>query len=312
VNQSTNALQYFWSFGDSTFSSVLNPNHVYHLPGTYTITLIVQDTNRCHPLDTIWQTVTMLPNLNVDFTTADVCLGTAVQFVNSGNANVQYNWNFNDGNFSNQFSPTHNYSATGNYFVQLVGLDSNTCNVRDTAVHRVTVHEQPVADFHTAGDTFAYQKPVVFNNSSTDYLRLFWNFGDGFTATDEEHPVHTYEKIYGMTVCLTAVNGSCADTICKNIYIKFISMIGVPNAFTPNGDGINDVVRVEGKGIVELEFLIFNRWGEKVFESHDQREGWDGIYNGMLQEMDVFTYAVSAVLINDEKKLLKGNVTLLR
>ncbi len=309
---STNAQQYFWSFGDSTLSNLPNQTHVYYLPGSYTITLVVQDTNRCHPLDTMSQTVRMLPNFSVNFTTEDVCLGSTVFFQNLSNTNAAFAWNFKDGTFSNQYSPQHDYAASGNYLVQLIGVDTNTCNVRDTALHTVGVHEQPIANFSTPGDTFGYLKPVTFTNTSTDYVRLFWNLGDGTTATDEERVTHTYESIYNMQVCLTVVSGNCTDSICKNIYIQFIDKVGVPNAFTPNGDGINDVVRVEGKGIVQLEFLIFNRWGEKVYEGHDQKEGWDGIYKGVLQEMDAYTYSVSAVLINNEKKLLKGNITLLR
>ena len=115
-----------------------------------------------------------------------------------------------------------------------------------------------------------------------------------------------------MDLCIVASNPTCADTMCKYIFIKFIPLIGVPNAFSPNGDGVNDVVKVEGMGIVELTFRIFNRWGELVFETHDVNQGWDGIYKGTLQEMDVFTYTVQATLINGQAVPLKGNITLLR
>jgi gliding motility-associated-like protein len=141
---------------------------------------------------------------------------------------------------------------------------------------------------------------------------LFWDFGDGSTATDEETPTHTYESIYGMTICLIASNDACADTICKDIYITFKGLVGVANAFTPNGDGVNDVVKIEGSGIVDLVFRIYNRWGEKVFETHDKNIGWDGIYKGELQEMDAYTYAADATLINEQVVHLKGNITLLR
>jgi gliding motility-associated-like protein len=69
---------------------------------------------------------------------------------------------------------------------------------------------------------------------------------------------------------------------------------------------------VEGLGIVELEFLIFNRWGEKVFQSNNQKMGWDGIYKGVPQEMDVYAYTVSATFLDGTRKKLKGNITLLR
>ena len=115
-----------------------------------------------------------------------------------------------------------------------------------------------------------------------------------------------------MTVCLEASNDACADTICKNIFISFNGLVGVPNAFSPNGDGVNDVVKVEGRGIVELVFRIYNRWGEKVFETHDKNIGWNGIYKGVLQEMEVYTYAVEAKLVDGKIVPLKGNITLLR
>jgi gliding motility-associated-like protein len=312
ANQSTNALQYNWSFGDGTFSTQQNENHTYHLAGTYTVTLIVTDTNRCHPVDTLSQDVTMLPNSNVDFTVLNACYGTQTQFHNLGNPNAQFFWNFGDGNSSTQYSPPYVYGSAGNYTVSLIMVDSTSCNVRDTAFHDVTVFEQPIADFTTTGDTFKFEKPVLFTNASQHYTHLFWDFGDGVTANDEESPVHTYETIYGMTICLMAMNDACADTICKDIYISFKGLVGVPNAFTPNGDGINDVVKIEGAGIVDLVFRIYNRWGEKVFETHDKNEGWDGIYKGELQEMDVFTYAADATLINEQVVHLKGNITLLR
>ena len=69
---------------------------------------------------------------------------------------------------------------------------------------------------------------------------------------------------------------------------------------------------MEGLGIVELEFLIFNRWGEKVFQSDNQKVGWDGIYKGVPQEMEVYAYTVSAKFIDGTRKKLKGNITLLR
>ena len=111
---------------------------------------------------------------------------------------------------------------------------------------------------------------------------------------------------------LTASNDDCIDTMCRSVFISFSGMIGVPNAFSPNGDGINDEVRVEGKGITQLMFRIFNRWGELVFETTDKREGWNGMYKGALQEMDAYTYTVQATLANGKFANLKGNITLLR
>ena len=77
-------------------------------------------------------------------------------------------------------------------------------------------------------------------------------------------------------------------------------------------NGINDEVRVEGAGIIELQFMIFNRWGEKVFESNDQQKGWNGIYKGQMQEMDAYAYTVKARFLDNTRKVLTGNITLLK
>ncbi|MCS6934101.1 MAG: PKD domain-containing protein [Chitinophagales bacterium] len=240
-----------------------------------------------------------------------MCEGNQIQFTNYGNPAATYVWYFDDGNTSSQYSPAHTYAQSGVYDVTLIITDTTTCNVHDTLTKTFHVWEQPVAMFYTTSDTFKFENPVSFFNQSTDYEQLFWDFGDG-QLTTEENPTHIYYTIGWHTVCLTAVNGICTDTFCKRIYIRFTKMIGVPNAFSPNGDGINDVVKVEGKGIVKLVFRIFNRWGEKVFESTDQSIGWDGYYKGVLQEMDAYAYYVEAELINGENVLLKGNITLLR
>ncbi|HLP20301.1 MAG TPA: PKD domain-containing protein, partial [Chitinophagales bacterium] len=286
VNTSTNAVDNFWDFGDGTTSTNVNENHSYNMPGTYTITLIVQDTNRCHPLDTISKDAVLLPNVFVDFTADDVCLGTSVQFNNLGSPTASYTWNFGDATISSQYSPGHFYNAIGIKQVELTIVDTTTCDVTATVTHPVQVFAQPIADFTTDGDTFKFEFPVEFINRSFAYQNLYWDFGDGSSSV-EENPVHTYESIYTKTVCLQASNNACADTICKNIFISFTGLVGVPNAFSPNGDGINDEVRVEGRGIVGLTFRIYNRWGEKVFETNDQSIGWNGIFRGVLQEMEV-------------------------
>jgi gliding motility-associated-like protein len=113
---------------------------------------------------------------------------------------------------------------------------------------------------------------------------------------------------------LTAYNRlGCEDSICKPLVIIFRGILDVANAFSPNGDGQNDIIYVKGYGITELEFRIYNRWGELVFESDDINFGWDGTYKGTNQEMEVYVYTLKAKFKNGtESGLRKGNITLLR
>ena len=113
-------------------------------------------------------------------------------------------------------------------------------------------------------------------------------------------------------ICLKVSNNGCLDSTCLDIFIDFMPLIGVPNAFSPNGDNLNDIIYVEGSGIIDLSFQIYNRWGELVFESFDKNLGWDGVYKGVPQELEVYTYLVKARFLDDSSQTLKGNITLLR
>lgn len=86
----------------------------------------------------------------------------------------------------------------------------------------------------------------------------------------------------------------------------------IPNTFTPNGDGNNDLFLIYGQDIKTVDLKIFNRWGELVFESNNQFVGWDGTYKGVLQNPAVFTYYATITFLNDKKAERKGSVTLLR
>ncbi|CAG0991124.1 MAG: PKD domain-containing protein [Bacteroidetes bacterium] len=96
------------------------------------------------------------------------------------------------------------------------------------------------------------------------------------------------------------------------VFVKWEANIGVPNAFSPNFDGNNDVLYVRGKGIKSLQFTIYNRYGQQVFESTDQSFGWDGTHKGKEVNPGVYVYFVDAIMKDDTRRALKGNVTLIR
>ena len=91
-----------------------------------------------------------------------------------------------------------------------------------------------------------------------------------------------------------------------------IPLLDVPNAFTPNGDGINDQVTVKGYGIAKLNWQIYNRWGTLVYQSSNLKTGWDGRYKGVLQPQEVYTYILDVQFSDGTKYQKKGDITLLR
>jgi len=110
-------------------------------------------------------------------------------------------------------------------------------------------------------------------------------------------------------VIASNICGAAADTITVNFGI---CNIGLPTGFSPNGDGANDVLYVRGAGIETMNLKIYNRWGQMLFETTDQRIGWDGTFGGQPQPMETYGYVLLATLKDGASKMMKGNVTLIR
>lgn len=238
------------------------------------------------------------------------CAPLTVDFINNSTQNLQYSWDFGDGTASSDAAPSHTYTDAGKYRVELAVFDTATnCVISDTAYLNIEVFDSATADFTFSPNPVDMNEPVQFTNLSTGSSNFFWTFGDGATSTDKD-PQHIYEEPGEYTICLLAQNSlDCSDSICKKIIIP---IIGLPNAFSPNGDGNNDILYVRGLGISELRLRIYNRWGELIFETNDPAFGWDGTYKGQPQEQEVYVYYMDAILETGEVVQEKGNITLIR
>ena len=105
---------------------------------------------------------------------------------------------------------------------------------------------------------------------------------------------------------------SATDMVTITVENENCGEVFVPNAFSPNSDGVNDILYVRGKCISSMDFYIFDRWGNKVFESHSPSRGWDGRYNGLPMNTATFSYYLDALLIDGTTITKRGNVTLVR
>lgn len=314
TNTSINGVQFDWDFGDGNTAQGPTIIHQYNEYGTYTITLIVTDTFICKPIDTATAVVDFPPPLEVDFSAPVlICENEEVEFENNS-VNVEtYSWDFGDGTSSNDFEPSHYYEP-GEYTVRLIGENPNSCNLIDSAFRIVSIEEQDVfADFdYTPKEAILIQTPIEFLNMSIGASSYKWDFGDGQSSV-EEHPIHRYQSNEVFEACLEARGlNTCRDTICKTILVNLDGNIDIPNAFSPDGDNVNDILFVRAFGAVEINLKIFNRWGEFLFETNDLSIGWDGTWRGEPQEMEVYVYILSGTLNNGRKIFKKGNVTLLR
>jgi gliding motility-associated-like protein len=196
-------------------------------------------------------------------------------------------------------------------------ITSNGGCVTDTTV---TIAEPAAAVLAIVpGDTTMELGGTLQLNTSlsafnTDSAVLYnWSANEGMSCADCANPVvNTYAKSTEYSVTVT-YNGSCKAVATAKVDVKGNNVAPfVPNAFTPNGDGNNDVFMVFGQGISKIDMQIFNRWGERVFQSNNQYDGWDGTFKGQLQNTDVFVYQVTATYLDGRTVDTNGTVTLLR
>lgn len=305
-----------WEFGDGNVSTLRNPfTHAYADTGTYTIRLIVADPVACNSPDTFLQTVTLRSQyVSGAFKSPDsLCLEAGgVLFQSNTSLATGILWQFGDGSTSTLTAPTHTYQQAGRYAVTLIASNPATCNKADTVRRTITILPNPVALFDYTPIIPEPNTPLKFVNQSVDAQRYRWAFGDGGTSS-EESPEHFYKRSGNYKVCLTAISvAGCLDTLCRNIVADVRIAADVPNAFSPNGDGNNDVLYVRGAAIETFTFRLYNRWGQLIFETSSLQKGWDGTWNGKPQEADAYAYTLTATFIDGTTASKSGHITLLR
>jgi gliding motility-associated-like protein len=311
---------FIWDFGDGSPRITTGTASVFHNyagPGTYNVRLYLPDTAYCNSPDSMVLQLSVAANVKAIFTTPPTgCTPYNAVFTNTSLAGQTFQWDFGDGTTSTQTSPTHLYSAAGTYTITLVANDPNTCNLTDTIRKTISVFDNPVAAFTWSPDPPVENTPTFFDNSSSPDAVLFkWDFGDGDTLlTPVRTPIqHQYNATGTFNACLTAYNSAgCADSTCQQVRALINPVVDVPNAFTPQSGNINSVVMVRGFGIAKMQFIIWNRWGQKVFETGNRLQGWDGKVNGVLQPMDVYAYTLNIEFFDGTKTVRKGDITLIR
>ena len=287
--------------------------HTYAGPGTYQVKLSISDTTYCNsPADTI-KTIRLSPEVQALFNTpARGCVPYNAVFENTSLGGLNFLWDFGDGTSSTQDNPSHLYNNVGTYTVKLMAYDSTSCNKIDSTAFTITVSPVPTAAFTFTPNPPQENSFTDFQNQSTSATKYLWNFADGDTST-EMNPRHLFPATSTYNVCLKATNETgCSDDTCIDVRALVKPLVDVPKAFTPGRFGVNGNIRVEGFGITEMHWNIYNRWGQKVYESNNRKVGWDGTVNGKLQPMDVYSYTLKVTFSDGTKATKTGDITLLR
>jgi len=312
------AINWHWDFGDGDTSTVQHPVHLYDTTGLYEVTLTVTSSEcTLTVVKPNYISINALPAVSVLVSDTVECIPFTAQFSANISANTSsinsLEWDFGDGSpIDTAQSPAHLYVAAGSYNVTLkVVYGPGNCEFTDSSNY-IVAYDPPVAAFEasTTDPTCFSNTTFLFDNSSVNGNSYSWNFGDGNTSA-EQYPAHTFADTgYYIVQLITSNQINCADSAVITLYaFDYKDIISIPNVFTPNDDGINDVFYIGGSDLVQVEGVIFNRWGEKIYSWNDQDKLWNGrTLNNLPIEEGVYYYILT--ICNDEK--MAGFVHMLR
>jgi gliding motility-associated-like protein len=258
-------------------------------------------------------------NVTITTTSATVCTGADVKFKGTAIGTViKYQWAV-DSVIGVTISPndssqnvTVNFAKPGTYTVTLY-VTLNTL-VKDSSKKIITVIQSATALFGTTAMTIGVPQSINFTNASINAPNGYvWSFGDNGTSI-QTNPSHTFATAAAYTVTLIAYgNSGCNDTISSPIIVADTAGLIMPNVFTPNGDGVNDVFAPNAHGLKTLDCTIYDRWGAKVIDMDINLEYWDGYTtSGMACTAGIYFYIVKATDVNGKSYNLKGFIQLIR
>jgi gliding motility-associated-like protein len=305
----SSSANYNWDFGGGTIVSGAGQGPYYinwNSTGSYDVKLIVSE-NGCQSAQKI-KDVLVAPLISFYVDKTSGCEPLEIQITdNTDPTGATYLWNFGDGGTSTTANPVYQYLNDGIYDLTVEVTTVDGCYGTYHIPGLINVYPKPEAKFSPNPQIAPLTNPVIqFNEYSTYTNNWHWSFGDGGTSTNK-NPSHTYgEGTYLVQLIATSDKG-CVDS--TSIEVKVIdNFFTIPNVFTPNGDGYNDVFEITNPDLfTALKLTVFNRWGEIVFQSNNYKNDWNGdnlsngVYFYILQYETYF-----------ENGEMKGSVTIFK
>lgn len=300
-----------WDFGDGSTSNLQNPAYSYSLAGTYSVTLTSYDEDGCQNKTAQSVIIHALPVVLFSITSSSTCVMDTVSFTNltqSGDGS-SYFWIFGDGSSSTDKNPVYSYTTDATYIIKLTVTSEYGCVDTLSKTHSVSFPYPSEAPFT---NTVISTANVAFTNLTPNSAKTIWDFGDN-QSSSQLNASHTFPAIGTYRVCLMTYNNlSCFFSSCQDIYVGMSRVVAVPSCFTPNDDNTNDELKVKGGPLLEMQFMIFNQWGNLIFSSGSQDFGWDGNYNGEPQPTGAYEYVLKGRTADNIKVNLYGIVNLIR
>ena len=279
----TPTADFIWSFGPAaniSSGNVVNPSGIsFSSTGSQTITLQVNDAGCFSNLYTADVLVFAEPVADFVAEVISGCAPLSVNFTNlsASNSTNIYTWTFGEGGSSSFSEPKYLYENGGTFDVSLVVTTEDGCTASMDKKDYVTVYSVPVAGFSLSATDLEILEPQLSFSSNSLFADSIWFYiSTGDTLFGPAHTIILPDT--GLYVINQVVKNAlgCGDTTYRQVKVHPGYRIYIPNSFSPNNDGTNDYFTVYGEEINDFHVLIFNRWGQQIYESYDMENGWDG------------------------------------
>jgi gliding motility-associated-like protein len=328
LNNSTSSdgaiVSYAWDYtSDGTIDNVsADPIVTLQNFGSYLATLEIQTEFGCeatyqkniriHPLPSVQftaSTVAGCPSLCVDFTNnVSIAQGTIASYL----------WNFGGQNSGSNLPNASFCFDSGTYDVSLTAVSDSGCATIQTTQSMINVYQTPIANFSVAGEDMDVINPEVeIGNLAIGANQITYSVSDGFTTHLSDFTYlfsNETAQDYTITQFVSNSNG-CVDSISRVLEIKPAFTFYIPNAFSPNEDGINDHFKGDGIGINEYRMWVFDRWGNMIFYSEKLDHAWDGTFQGKSDKVvmqDVYVWKVELKDVFSKKHDYHGTVSVVK
>ncbi len=316
---------YSWDFGDASVRATQSdPSHSYREPGEFTAKLAITDENGC--ANEIIKPVNYFPTprtILLEPQDGYGCVPFLNQFINRSipiNDDYMFEWEFGDGVRSDERDPQHEYAEAGRYDVYLAITSPLGCFVDTTFRELIDVRDSPVANFNLSPEQPSNVFPdfrVLDRSIRANTRRYEMTDGGGSQVFSSPGPDFEYRLRDTSTLTITQIvshPSGCRDSLAKDVRMYLTNSFTAPNAFTPNGDGLNDRWRPKGiwEGASEYLLHVWDRWGEQIFMTEDFEGSWDGTYKGSNSPAGGYLWDVTFKNARGASEAYKGGVVLIR
>ncbi|OIR00601.1 FG-GAP repeat protein [mine drainage metagenome] len=304
-------LSYYWNFDDRydpSPSTLPNPVHTYSGVGPFNVQLKVTSVNNC--VATLTKTLSTIypqPHADFSFLKDSICVNESVQFSNQSNDNTVTNWFWDlaNGNTSSLQNPAKTFIDSGTFNISLYFYNQQGC-ISDKKIKPIVVSPYPVLNLNSTYYMIKGEGLKIDYYYYGTNLKFLWVPGTYLSSDTDPYPVTKTPNDIIYTLFLTGASGC---SVSQSTVVK-VEKLYVPNAITPNGDGINDTWEIAFlQNYPSCIVQIFNRYGQEVFHSIGYSKPWDGRLNGQPLPVATYYYIIKT---NAAAKPLSGSVTIIR